>query len=302
LDYQRPDVYGTIDVMAFQPDGRILIAGDFNAVNGMMRPRIARLEPNLSLDPMFYTGEGPDGEVFSVVMDNNDIFLAGAFKHIGEANLSGVARLDASGHIDPTFQIGPGTDGPVLAAGLVDNGKVLIGGNFHNYRGTGRYYLCAILKSGKVSGVYRRDVKGGAVRVIVIQPDGKILIAGNFDALHETRFRGIARLNQSGSVDSGFNPGTGVDRSVRTVAVQRDGKIIIGGDFTSVDGVPRDHLARLNADGSLDPSFSPKLDGSEVRKVLVQKDGRILVAGHFTNVEGASRTSLVRLKPQLSIK
>jgi uncharacterized delta-60 repeat protein len=302
LDYQKADVYGAIDALALQPDGHILIAGDFNAVNGIMRPRIARLEANLALDPMFYTGEGPDGEVFSVVMDRNNIFLTGAFQHIGDANLSGVARLDAEGRVDPTFQTGGGTDGPVLAAALVDKDKILIGGNFHNYHGTGRFYMCAILGSGKVSGIYRRHVRGGPVRVIVLQPDGKILIAGEFEALHNTRFKGIARLNPSGTVDAGFNPGAGVDRTVETIAVQKDGKILIGGDFTSVDGVPRDHLARLNPDGSLDSAFDPRGFGAGVRKVLVQPDGRILVAGQFTSVEGVSRAKLARLNPQVSTK
>jgi uncharacterized delta-60 repeat protein len=297
LDYQKVDVYGTIDALALQRDGRILIAGDFNAVNGIMRPRIARLEANLALDPMFYTGEGPDGEVFSVVTDNNQIFLAGAFHHIGEANLSGVARLGADGHIDPAFQIGPGTDGPVLAAAVVEKDKLLIGGNFHNFHGTGRSFMCAILASGKVSGVYRRDVRGGPVRVIVTQPDGKILIAGDFNALHNDKFKGIARLAPNGNVDASFNAGSGVDRTVETVAVQRDGKIIIGGDFTSVNGVPREHLARLNPDGSLDKTFFPRIVGEKVRKVLVQPDGKILVAGPFTGVEGVNHAKLARLKP-----
>jgi uncharacterized delta-60 repeat protein len=302
LDYEKVDVYGTVNALAMQPDGRILIAGDFNAVNGMMRPRIARLEPNLALDPLFYTGEGPDGEVFSVVMDNADIFLTGAFQHIGEANLSRVARLYPSGQIDPAFQLGAGADGPVLAAALLGNGKLLIGGNFHNFRGSPRDYMCAILSSGKASGVYRRDVKGGPVKVIVIQPDGKILIAGQFSALHNDEFKGIARLNPSGTVDSGFNPGSGVDRTVETVAVQRDGKIFIGGDFTTFNGVPCALLARLNPDGSLDNSFFPRMVGERVRKILVQPDGRILVAGQFTSVEGVSRGKLVRLNPQPSVK
>ncbi|MBK7754042.1 MAG: delta-60 repeat domain-containing protein [Flavobacteriales bacterium] len=67
----------------------------------------------------------------------------------------------------------------------------------------------------------------------------------------------VARLSPDGVLDTGFTPGAGADAVVRTTAMQSDGKIIIGGSFTSYDGIGRNSIARLNADGSLDIGFNP---------------------------------------------
>src|SRR4051812_36923097 len=74
---------------------------------------------------------------------------------------------------------------------------------------------------------------------------------------------------------------------VYAMAVQRDGKIIIGGSFTSVLGVPRNHVARLNADGTVDAGFNLNLGAfSEVDAVALQPDGKVLLGG--VNIRGAT--------------
>ena len=98
-----------------------------------------------------------------------------------------------------------------------------------------------------------------------------------------------------GSLDTGFDPGTGLDTdlmlnlSVRAMAVQPDGKVIIGGVFTEVDGVGYNYLARLNADGSVDTSFDIGTGANEVvNAVAVQPDGKIIVGGNFTELNGTA--------------
>ncbi len=75
-----------------------------------------------------------------------------------------------------------------------------------------------------------------------------------------------------------------VGEFVLTTAVQPDGKIIIGGKFTSVLGVPRSNIARLNANGSIDMDFDPKANG-QVISVAVQGDGKIVLGGTFTTLQ-----------------
>ena len=100
------------------------------------------------------------------------------------------------------------------------------------------------------------------VRAIVVQPDGRSLIGGSFNTYRGLARSGIARVNIDGTLDSSFDPGTGTDQSVNAILLQTDGKIVIGGDFTTFNGTPRNGLARLNANGSLDPSFdAPLTDG-----------------------------------------
>ncbi len=99
-----------------------------------------------------------------------------------------------------------------------------------------------------------------------------------------------ARAQTAGSVDSAFNPG--VTGSYVTAAVQPDGKILLGGIFTSVGGQPRNNIARLNADGSVESTatFNPGTGASgEVQCVTVQADGKILLGGQFTTVNGTAR-------------
>src|SRR3979409_308146 len=103
----------------------------------------------------------------------------------------------------------------------------------------------------------------GAVRVVVVQPDGKILIGGTFTTLSPnggaavTRNR-IARLNPDGTLDAAFNPNA--NATVWSIAVQADGKILVGGTFngaSSIGGQPRNHIARLDPTTGSADSFDP---------------------------------------------
>jgi uncharacterized delta-60 repeat protein len=99
-------------------------------------------------------------------------------------------------------------------------------------------------------------------------------------------------LNSDGTPDSGFNPN--VSSSIDAVAVQSDGKILIGGFFTLVGGITRNRVARLNSDGSLDTGFNPDANGV-VRALAVQSDGKIIIGGGFTTVGGVTRNRVARL-------
>ena len=95
----------------------------------------------------------------------------------------------------------------------------------------------------------------GIIRTTSIQSNGKIIIGGDFTSFIGTSRNYIARLNTDGTLDSTFNPGTGTNGIIYSSSIQSDGKIIIGGDFTSFNGTERYHIARLNTDGTLDTNF-----------------------------------------------
>ena len=118
----------------------------------------------------------------------------------------------------------------------------------------------------------------------------------------------LLRAQQAGSLDAGFNPGYGVDGDVNALAVQADGKILVAGQFSHVNGQAQQNLARLNPDGSLDPAFqAPVLAGTYssdpayLNAVAVQPDGRLLVGGVFTQVGGEAHAGLVRLNADGSV-
>src|SRR6185369_14420460 len=108
----------------------------------------------------------------------------------------------------------------------------------------------------------------------------------------------IARLNSDGTLDSSFLvPGSGVNGDVGSLALQADGKTVIGGVFTSVNGTTRNGIARLNSDGTLDTSFLAAGSGtnSSVLAIAVQSDGKIVIGGFFTSVNGTTRNGAARL-------
>jgi|GEM_PF-1183135 len=137
----------------------------------------------------------------------------------------------------------------------------------------------------------------GTVRSVVVQADGKILIGGDFTQVGGQVRNGVARLNADGRLDAGFNPdvtGSAGSAWVQAMAVQADGRILLGGGFAQVGGQPRQRLARLSADGSLDAAFNPGAD-FVVSSLVVQADGRILAGGAFTQMAGQARSRVARL-------
>lgn len=135
---------------------------------------------------------------------------------------------------------------------------------------------------------------GGSVYDLWIQPDGKVVMAGSFSKYNGT-IRYLARLNLDGSFDSSFTPPN--LRDAYTVLGQDNGKLLVGGSFTTGAGAPRNHLLRLNANGSHDTSFvDPQLNGS-VYRLRASSGGRVMVTGSFDRVHGVDQTRVARLMP-----
>ncbi|MFT3829916.1 MAG: hypothetical protein QM691_09460 [Opitutaceae bacterium] len=137
----------------------------------------------------------------------------------------------------------------------------------------------------------------GSAQAVVSLPDGRYYVAGAFLQIDGAPRSSIARFNADGSLDDEFAVGAGgIAGDVLAVAVQADGKVVIGGAFTRVGGLARNRIARLNVDGSPDTSFAPGYgcDGP-VRGVAVDAAGRILVCGEFGFFNGSRRQGLVRL-------
>ena len=136
------------------------------------------------------------------------------------------------------------------------------------------------------------------VRVAVVQPDGKILIGGDFTMLSPnggapvTR-NYIARLNADGTLDTAFNPNA--NNIVNAIAVQADGKILVGGNFNIIGGQTRFNIARLDPVTGAADSWNPNAGGGIVYSIAVQADGKILAGGLFTSIGGQPRNRIARL-------
>jgi uncharacterized delta-60 repeat protein len=136
----------------------------------------------------------------------------------------------------------------------------------------------------------------GTVWSVLPLADGKVVVAGNFTEFNGQPNVRIIRLNMDGTVDTNFTRGVGPNATVYALAQQKDGKILLAGNFTSVDGQPRIRIARLDTDGRLDDSFKPGLGpNAAVYDMELQEDQKIVIAGEFTEVNGFPRSGLARL-------
>ena len=320
-----PGANNAVRALAVQPDGKIVVGGDFTTLGGggygtTPRNKIGRLNPNGSLDTTF--DPGANAAVFTLaVQPDGKILVGGEFTTLGGGGIGALpryftGRLYPDGSLDTSFD--PGASGTVLTVAVQPDGKVLLGGWFTTLGGGGtgtttRSYIGRLNPDGSLDTSFDPGANNW-VAALAVQPDGKILVGGSFTTLGgggtgTTTRDFIGRLNPDGSLDTSFDPGANAE--VRALAVQPDGKILVGGYFTTLGGggtgtVPRNNIGRLNPDGSLDTSFNPGANNI-VDALTVQPDGKILVGGVFGTLGGGgtgttTRRHIGRLNPDGSLE
>ncbi|MBV9787080.1 MAG: hypothetical protein JOZ51_02820 [Chloroflexi bacterium] len=285
--------------MALQANGQLVITGSFTSVDSVSRPGLARLNADGSLDPAFDVGSGPNDWVMALaVQPDGKIVIGGLFWAINGVPRGHLARLNADGSLDTTFAASLNADDWIMAIAVQPTGKIVIGGYFTHLDSVRTNSVARLLADGRVDPTFDAgDGPNDGVFALTTQPNGKLVIGGAFTQMNGIARNGIARLNPNGALDSTFSPGSGANDWVKTLALQRDGKLVIGGQFTQVDGVPRAYLARLQANGALDTTFAASSGLDEtVWTVAVQPDEKILLGGVFSHVHGVPRQHLARVQ------
>jgi uncharacterized delta-60 repeat protein len=237
-----------IHTIAIQPDGKIIIGGSFTNYNGTSRNRIARLNDNGTLDTTFNIGTGTFATVHTTaIQSDGKIIIGGGFTTYNGTLINCIARLNTNGTLDSTFSSGLGAVTTIYTISIQSDGKIIIGGDFPTYNGTTTKNIARLNTNGTLDTAFNTGSGSNfVVYSATIQPDGKIIISGDFSSYNNTARSKIARLNTNGTLDTTFNPGTGADSRVIKTAIQSDGKIIIVGLFTSYDSTSRNYLARLS--------------------------------------------------------
>jgi uncharacterized delta-60 repeat protein len=305
---------GFVLAMALQGDGKIVIVGNFTRVNGTDRFDVARLNPDGSLDTGFQNGMGgitsPWGEPANAVAIQPDgkVLIAGSFDSVNGTERHEIARLNADGSLDPTFQNGMAGVGryfggsyatQVHALALQPDGKVLIGGYSDSVNGVSRHGIARLNPDGSLDAAFQNGmlgVQGWEIDAIAVQSDGKVLIGGGFAQLNGSVAYNFARLNTDGSRDTGYTAKIG---SVYSIALQHDGKAVIGGAFLvsspPTHTAPWLDVARFNTNGTMDTNFWNgrifSVDSRDVPAIAVQPDGKSLLAGLRLNSDGSPDTT-----------
>ena len=307
VDYEFNPGEGTdanVLAVALQPDGKVALGGDFTTVDGVVLNHIARLHDDGYLDSFFNPGGGTDNPVSAVAVQlDGRILIGGDFTQVSTVSRSRIARLNADGTLDGDFDPPGGANATVRAIAVQADGAILIGGDFTTVNGSGRDGIARLNRDGSLDRTFDpgAGATGGAVLALASLAEGKVLVGGSFASLGNAGAY-LARLNADGSSDSSFPLGGGPNRPVRTLAVQEDGRLVIGGEFNAFGAAVRNGIVRLNPDGSLDTSFDPGAGTTDVvYAVGVQADGKVILGGAFTNFNGAALNRLARLNPDGSV-
>jgi uncharacterized delta-60 repeat protein len=293
------------DVMSInlQANGKIIVGGDFISYNDTTRNKIARLNANGTLDTSFDPGIGFDFIVNTTsVQSDGKIIAGGLFTTFSGTATNRIARLNTNGTLDATLVTGSGfsnaiNNAKVYTTAIQIDGKIIVGGDYTTYNGTTRNRISRINTNGSNDASFNIGSGfNGDVLITKIQTDGKIIVGGAFGSFNgNTRVR-IVRLNTDGTLDATFNIGTGFNGNVYSIYIQTDGKIIVGGAFSSYNGVSRNKIARLNTDGTLDLTFNPGTGfDNTVNSITVQQDGKVIVGGIFGSYNGSVKNKIARL-------
>jgi uncharacterized delta-60 repeat protein len=248
----------TVRNTAIQSDNKIIAVGGFSSYSGVPYNRVIRLNDNGSIDDTFNSG----GALFGFNQTTNElaiqpdgkIIFGGAFTTYSGVSCNRIVRLNTDGSIDNTFVTGTAfTSGGVNDILLQSDGKIMVGGSFATYSGASVSQLIRLNSNGSQDFTFTGTTTSGTgVRSIVIQPDGKYIIAGGFGNVNGVSINKIARLNSDGSTDNTFNVGTGFNGTyIDKLILSPDGKVLCLGNFTTYNGFSANGIILLNSDGSV---------------------------------------------------
>jgi uncharacterized delta-60 repeat protein len=310
--------------VAIQPDGKIVAAGSRN--NGTNDDfAVVRYNPDGSLDTSFdadgivTTSLGSfNDQAFAVAIQPDGKIVAAGLSYTGKSNFA-VVRYNSNGSLDTSFDADgivitsfSSSDDQAFAVAIQADGKIVAAG----YALTADFALVRYNTNGSLDTSFDEDGKvttpvgnsSDTARAVAIQPDGKIVAAGNstintgtFPPSQQSEFS-LVRYNTDGSLDTSFDADGKVittilnsNEKANAVALQTNGKIVIAGLRENSSGNEDFALVRYNADGSPDTSFdadgmvfTPVGASDDAANALaIQTDGRIVAAAGGSNFDFA---------------
>ncbi len=303
INFGQPNLFpqGTsVSQIKILSDGKILLTKVPSQI-ASQPPSLVRLNADGTLDTTFNT----PSDILNVgrwVVDAQGKILLNVQVAENSTFIFHAVRLNSNGSLDSRLNVSNADAGVITALASQTDNKVILSGDFITVGGLARRNFARVNADGSVDATF--DSGTGfdvAPQKIVVQADGKILIGGAFTIYNGAAQSGIVRLNADGGLDGTFNVTLSANASVAAIAIRSDGKIYIGGSFTTVNGLARNAVARLNADGSLDQTFAPIIGGGGVSSLVIQPDGKLLIGGSISGVNGFNRSNLVRLNADGSL-
>lgn len=264
------------------PEG-FMFVGEFNNYSGVSANRIVRTTDTGSIDTSFVYGTGFNQIISDVQKQGGKYIVAGNPTTYSGQSIPNVVRLNSNGTLDTTFSTTSGANSIISNVNLFSNNDILLTGLFTTFSGQTWRRMVKLKSGGTIDTQFSIGTGFSSnINTAVIQSDDKIIAGGFFTNYSGVSYNRIIRLNSNGSIDNTFNIGTGFNQPVYSLEIQNDGKILVGGNFTSYSGLSITGLTRLNTDGTVDNTFSAYTGATTFRNKLLS-DGKILSVSSFNN-------------------
>ena len=291
-----------VEAIAIQTNGKIVMCGSFE-VNTNRHREVVRLNQDGTTDTTFNSSIGTEFSVEHIsIQTDGKIIIGGSFESYKGVAHKGIARLNTDGSVDTTFKVGTGVDVFVQHTAIQQDGKILIAGYFSDYNGIKINNMARLNTDGTLDDSFHPGTgPNNFIRDIRVQPNGQIIIAGEFTKVNEKTANQIARINSDGTLDTTFSVGAGMDGSLKniiTLGIQKDGKVVVAGIFDSFNGSVSHSIVRLNNNGDLDNTFDvgTGVDPDKmIYTIAIQPDEKIIIGGYFTSYNGTGRNRIARI-------
>ncbi len=286
---------GSADTLLPDASGRLIVGGNFRAVNGTAASHLARLTAAGALDPTFTLGTAPNRGVKQVIRQADGKLLVNGTRQEANGDLKAtVVRLLVNGAADGGFGFVAANPGSFIAGLLAaPEGKSLIFGLLFNADNTSGKPILRLNPTGAIDSTFNAggEIESAHFLGATLQPDARVVVVGEFKTFNGTAHTRIVRLLPGGALDPGFSTGSGFDshligqlNPISLVQLTSGNRLAIAGNFSRYDGAAVSPLVKLTSSGPLDPTFAvpasvfkpagvftPPING-----LLVQEDEKVL--------------------------
>lgn len=305
----------TVNSIAVEPNGELLVAGQFTNINGTYATNLARFWPDGTVDTF---GADTDGPVFTTatVANGSSIYVGGAFSGVGGGYQNNLARLNFDGTLDTTFA--PTVNGPVYAMMIDEQGRLVIGGAFTSVNGQQALYVARVTQTGALDTSFTASANGPVYALALAdnlsmpQLGGSgaqnpyIYIGGAFTQVNGGAYPYLARLTANGATDPSFAPLP--NNAVKALALLPDGTLAVGGNFTAIAFTAQRYFADLATTGQASSASAALALNGPVDAIVLENRSQntssggtpqsldpIVIGGSFTSVGGVARNNVARL-------
>ncbi len=290
----NPSASHAVNALATDAAGNVYVGGEFITIGGQSRSHIAKLSSNgvgmadVSWDPSANSG------VLALAVDSGgSVYAAGDFTTIGGQSRHHIAKLSSSGSGDADANWDPLPDFGVTAL-AIDGTGVYVGGTFSIIGGQNRAYIAKLSATGTGAADTSWDPSpSGAVFALAIDAGGNVYAGGDFTTIGGQNRNHVAKLSGGGTGAANVNWDPSVDKRVVALATDSGGNVYLGGDFTTIGGQNRGHIAKLSGTGVVDTSWYPA--DNDVRVLIADGNGGVHAGGDFTNIGGQARLGFATL-------